>query len=1098
MGALAHCSPTLSVAQSRPSPFFPRERKGGVASVTGDSSLATYSWAVIGQGALSVGIHAAVCVGIGGGIARQAEYNHVDQWRNKGRRDILYKQRDQALSRVANWSPDIGTSRHGNASTWELRSSILIIRKARPRARFCGEQNKEKIKKITEIGDLGPDRAETEEASIDDTIEEAFTYRQKQVEVKINAEIVRERLMNANEVVKADSENLGVGSRHSSGFLGNARLPKLELPKFGRNHIACIKSVSGTSESYTVAREILFKRFDRKERIIFAQIQNLLSMGSNVGKSNGLWHLHDSLQSHVCSLETLGVSGDTYGVILTPLVLSRIPQDMRLEWEQKSEGRESDFNFLLDFFLQEIKRRESSQTIQHTLEAIGITEDAPPTSYKVSEHLKDSITFDEGKYDVDLPREDGQKGKLTNNKGMAEKCLQNLSKRVTGNSELEINLYVDDFLSGSDSEKEALQLMATSKQTMAEARMDLTKWSLNSQIVADTILKEFDPQFAVIDSTKVLGLKWSPSEDYFCFGGDQVKEDLVLSKGSVLSCIARLFNPFGFAAPFIVTAKLLFQELWVLGTDWHEELSDPHKGRVEQWLKNLSTLKEWKIPWCFGSSSWGDADKVEFHIFCNASEKAYGCCAYLRVEESSQVTCSLVMSKARVAHLKTVSLSRLELLGALLGARMLKFVLSELNLGWIKGNSSRWKMFVSNRVREIQNVTDISCWYHVAGSENSADMLTKGVPVESMKTSSLWLHGPMWMPTGSPDNAKAFKSAATELFKLYGSTTPKWRFSVPRAPWWGGWWERMVKSMKIALKKSVGSKSLVKAELETALNEVEACLNSRPLTFVGDDIDSGHALTPSHFLLGRGNHLDNQVSCDDSLNISADELKELEKELDGRLGVFWKRWQDDYLKHLPLPKRKDKSGKLKIGSVVLIREDNCPRLHWPIGIVEMLIEGRDGVVRTVKVKTNKGFYFRPIQRLHDLELHAYPVNESIDSNYDQQYVTRNLLLGGLIFSLLQRVKPFLYSFVSTDGLEISLQQRACCPFGQLSRIMFKLVRVEKRYALEKENKQNSKKRKHDEVKELQSKKRKLALGIDMLLKKADDLSEEASINEEGS
>ena len=65
---------------------------------------------------------------------------------------------------------------------------------------------------------------------------------------------------------------------------------------------------------------------------------------------------------------------------------------------------------------------------------------------------------------------------------------------------------------------------------------------------------------------------------------------------------------------------------------------------------------------------------------------------------------------------------------------------------------------------------------------------------------------------------------------------------------------------KESLKKTVGLKSLERTELETLLTEVEACLNSRPLTFVRDDIDNGHPLTPSHFLLGRGNHLD-KVSC---------------------------------------------------------------------------------------------------------------------------------------------------------------------------------------------------------------------------------------------
>ena len=105
------------------------------------------------------------------------------------------------------------------------------------------------------------------------------------------------------------------------------------------------------------------------------------------------------------------------------------------------------------------------------------------------------------------------------------------------------------------------------------------------------------------------------------------------------------------------------------------------------------------------------------------------------------------------------------------------------------------------------------------------------------------------------DNAMTFKRASSELFKRYGPESPVWRFSVPRAPWWEGLWERMIKVMKVSLKRGIGLKCLERTRLETALIEVEACINSRPLTFVGDEFSSGHPLFPSHFLVGRGNHL---------------------------------------------------------------------------------------------------------------------------------------------------------------------------------------------------------------------------------------------------
>ena len=225
------------------------------------------------------------------------------------------------------------------------------------------------------------------------------------------------------------------------------------------------------------------------------------------------------------------------------------------------------------------------------------------------------------------------------------------------------------------------------------------------------------------------------------------------------------------------------------------------------------------------------------------------------------------------------------------------------------------------------------------------------------------------------DNFKTFKKAASSMLVTYGTHGPKWRFSVPRAPWWGGWWERMVKNMKFSLKKTVGKRALTKDEMETTLVEIEACVNSRPLTFVGDDISVGYPLTPSHFLLGRSNYLSN------SRSISTDSDKEtivnLSKHWQSRVDAFWKKWKDEYIKQLPLPSYKKANQKTNVGSVVLIREDNCPRLQWPVGVVEEIITGKDNIARTVQVRTKTGVLTRPIQRIHNLECHQSDINEML-------------------------------------------------------------------------------------------------------------------------
>ena len=131
---------------------------------------------------------------------------------------------------------------------------------------------------------------------------------------------------------------------------------------------AAIQGLSLTSAHYASACKILKDRFGRKETIIFTHIQKLLNLSVPSKCSvSALWKLNDDLQAHTRSLATLGIDGDKYGVILTPLILSRVPQELRLEWSRDGKGHESDLKFLLSFLEKEIQRRERSQMFQESL-----------------------------------------------------------------------------------------------------------------------------------------------------------------------------------------------------------------------------------------------------------------------------------------------------------------------------------------------------------------------------------------------------------------------------------------------------------------------------------------------------------------------------------------------------------------------------------------------------------------------------------------------------------------------------------------------------------------------------------------------------------
>ena len=149
------------------------------------------------------------------------------------------------------------------------------------------------------------------------------------------------------------------------------------------------------------------------------------------------------------------------------------------------------------------------------------------------------------------------------------------------------------------------------------------------------------------------------------------------------------------------------------------------------------------------------------------------------------------------------------------------------------------------------------------------------------------------------DNAKTFVAAAHKLQHYFGHLAPKWNFIVPRSPWWGGWWERLIRSVKSSLRKTLGCRSLSRSELETTIHEVEACINSRPLTFVGDEPDIFNPLTPSHFLIGRPSGFQLEVKDDLPCNISSEDLSAREIVRQQQLDKFWITWSNDYLRNLP-------------------------------------------------------------------------------------------------------------------------------------------------------------------------------------------------------
>ena len=829
-------------------------------------------------------------------------------------------------------------------------------------------------------------------------------------------------------------------------------------------------------------------------------------------------------------------------------------------------------------------------------------------------------------------------------------------------SELRRNLYVDDFLSGSDSESGVAELVKETDLIMRQGSFKLTKWFSNCDGLFEN--KEKTISEGHTSTKKVLGVGWNSDVDSFHFGSLKEVRSVLFTKRALLGMIAQIFDPLGFLNPFTISLKILFQETWRLGIEWDAILPDVMRQSIDYWISGLELMSQLNIPRRLSCEVWTDLKNVELLVFVDASTKAYGCCVYLRSGKEDTLCVNLVISKARVAPLSDITLPRLELLAALLGARLLEFSRkalelpedvpytcfsdSQIVLGWIKGDCSRWKQFVRNRVSEIQKLTDPAKWRHCSGVENPADLLTRGVSADHLNAkSSVWLNGPSWLMTVSSDacsnsvdvdseivedsveevsdnlccivselsplvdferfssftklvrvvnyvlrfirkvrkvehndddmlgaqnvvfkliqsnnygqelellksgrmikkgsslwslnpfidengllrvggrlghapdlsydekypiivpkchvalllvraqhnalkhagvkmlisvirdkywivslrplckkvvnhcvvcqrydsrlldqstaplpenrvaksppfaivgldnagplycsdlpdqklyillftcavtraihlelvdnlssdefcqalkrfcsrrampsviyadNAKTFKGAKKILLEHFGYEIIEWRTQPALAPWWGGFYERLVRSVKAGLRKSVSTSQLSRKKLETSLIEVEACINSRPLT---QTTDNDTYLTPSHFLIGRGSPL------------NPPELTKLDKLLDlhslyechtAMLNVFWETWVKEYLRSLPSSAGKKSSAKLKVGCLVLVQDEHKKRMFWNLGRVVKVYKGLDGLIRAAQVKTGTACLVRPIQRLVPLEL----------------------------------------------------------------------------------------------------------------------------------
>ena len=356
------------------------------------------------------------------------------------------------------------------------------------------------------------------------------------------------------------------------------------------------------------------------------------------------------------------------------------------------------------------------------------------------------------------------------------------------------SIYVDDLAYGAETEELAYRLYTDSKSMLKEGGFNLRKFVTNSSALQQKIDRheglspaELGPggedesytkatlgttQRINAGETKVLGVRWHPVTDCFVFDFSDVAVEPEPTKRHIVGVASRFYDPLGFFSPVTIRFKVLFQELCASKVDWDEPLTGELLHKWKSLVFNLQDVSV-SIPRCYFHSTDKKPSKCTLQGFCDASTAAYAAVIYLKVETENGCVVSFVASRTRVAPLKKQTIPRLELLSALLLAKLVTsvsaalqseiplagvscFTDSKVALFWITGIEKEWRPFVQNRVNEIRRLLPMDCWRHCPGKENPADIPSRGASPQELEGSSLWRQGPGWLalPVADSDDSE--------------------------------------------------------------------------------------------------------------------------------------------------------------------------------------------------------------------------------------------------------------------------------------------------------------------------------------------------------
>ncbi|XP_076392692.1 uncharacterized protein LOC105661897 [Megachile rotundata] len=425
------------------------------------------------------------------------------------------------------------------------------------------------------------------------------------------------------------------------------------------------------------------------------------------------------------------------------------------------------------------------------------------------------------------------------------------------------DFYVDDLLTGAQTFDETIQLRDQLIKLTGLGNFHLRQWSSNDPKLLEDLSNQSSEKSHVLDPNtvvKTLGIYWNSCNDTITYSVNTINTQSRVTKRFILSKIAQLFDPLGLLGPVISMAKIIMQDLWKARITWDESVPQTIFLKWNEFQNQLPLLTQFIVPRNINSFN---AQDIQLHGFCDASERAYGACIYVRsCNPSGEVQIRLVVSKSRVAPVKSVSVPRLELCAAVLLSKLYHKVRESIRLNftkirlwtdstialcWINTSPHLLKTFVANRVSIIQSYSQPQEWFHVNSLENPADAISRGQLPSEFLQNQLWLNGPVWLsqtentwPLVEHHSIDTPELRKVVVLKTTCDDTIFERFSS---------WNRLIRVIaycirfcKVISKRHHQKDFLTTAELNKARNSIISCIQSQHFNKELENLNSNKPL----------------------------------------------------------------------------------------------------------------------------------------------------------------------------------------------------------------------------------------------------------------